>query len=68
MRGGLPRNQHPNTEEKCMKQAVEMDEGQSFKWQNDVYVVVRHEKDNVVVCRVASLCQTGLHPVPKTPS
>ena len=42
-----------------MKQAVEMDDGQSFKWQNDVYVVVRHEEDKLIVCRVASLWQTG---------
>ena len=33
-----------------MKQAVEMDDGQSFKWQNDVYVVVRHEEDKLIVC------------------
>ncbi len=42
-----------------MKQAVEMDDGQSFKWQNDVYVVVRHEGDKLIVCRVAGLWQTG---------
>ena len=42
-----------------MKQAVEMDDGQSFKWQNDVYVVVRREEDKLIVCRVASLWQTG---------
>ena len=42
-----------------MKQAVEMDDGESFKWQNDVYVVVRREEDKLIVCRVASLWQTG---------
>lgn len=34
-----------------MKQAMDFDVGQSFVWQGESYVVVRHEEDNVIVHR-----------------
>lgn len=37
-----------------MTQAVDIDEGHSFIWQGESYVVIRHEDDNVIVHRTVS--------------
>lgn len=31
--------------------AMDIDEGHSFKWNNESYVVIRHEEDNLIVHR-----------------
>lgn len=35
-------------------QVCEVDEGHSFIWKGDSYVVIRHEDDNVIVHRTVS--------------
>lgn len=37
-----------------MKQAIDCDVGTLFRWQDDVYVVIKHTADHVIVWRCAS--------------
>lgn len=37
-----------------MKPAIHVDVNHCFRWQNDLYVVVRHEEHTVIVQRIAT--------------